>query len=74
MLSRNVVVGSINPALQDREVTLRSVSICVAAYILFDGMIDGFVAGEAGTKASIDRAAVGAEMCILGDRFDEEWL
>jgi hypothetical protein len=67
MLLADVVIYADDAALQDPKVSFRRVRVGIAPHILFDRMIDRGVAREAVADPDIDRAAVGAEMRILGN-------
>src|SRR4051812_21269108 len=69
VLLADVVIDAADAPLEDREITFDHISVSVTTDIFFDRMVDRRMAREAFADAGINRALIGAEVRILGDRF-----
>jgi hypothetical protein len=74
VLLADVMIDTVNAALEDREITLNGVGVCVAPDVFLDRMVDGFVAGEALADLRIYRALIGAEVRFFGDCVNQDRL
>src|SRR5690349_10239368 len=68
------MIRSMDTAFEDREIALDCISVSVAPDILFDGTIDGLMAGEALADLGVDRALTGPEVGFLGDCVNQDRL
>src|SRR6476620_5205306 len=62
MLLGDMMVNAIDATLQDGKIPLNGVGVSVATYILFDGVIDYLVTGEALANIQIDSTLVSAQV------------
>lgn len=67
VLLTNVLVGSINAALEDREKVFCGVGRCIAANLFLLGVSDGAVTGKLFSRFPIDAALIGAQVRSLVD-------
>src|SRR5271165_5716489 len=74
MFLAHVMIDTIDATLEDREITLDGVRMCIPAHVFVDRMNDRTMAGELLADLPIDAAFVGSEMGVLGDRVDNDRL
>ena len=64
---RDVLIGAVDPALQDREVSFDRIGVRIAAHVFISRVVYGLVAGELLADLPINAALVGAKMGGLVD-------
>jgi len=62
VLLADVMIDSVDTALQDREIPFNGIGVRIAANIFFGGMVDGLVTGEALVGFQVDSALIGAQV------------
>jgi len=67
MLFAAVLINTPHSTLKDAEITLRRISMNVAAHILFRGMFYGLVRGEIGVRTGVKIAFVGMQAGLPRD-------
>jgi len=68
MLLAHVMVDTIDPALEDREVALDRIGVGIATDVFADGVNDRLMTGEFLADLPIDAALVCPEMRVFGAR------
>src|SRR5690349_18906418 len=69
---RDVVIGAVNAAFQDREEALDRVRVNVAAHVLFRRVHDRFVRREATAEADVNPRLVGMQPGLPRNRMDDD--
>ena len=62
MFLADVMIDTVNSALQDREISFDGVGVRIAAHVFLGGMVHGLVASEALADLSVYGALVGTQI------------
>lgn len=60
----NMLIHTINPPLQDREIPLNGVGIGVAPHVLLGGMVDGLMGSEPSAWPGVDVGLIRVELAV----------